>query len=145
MNTSALIPPVQGTLGEQGSFNAPGGVRYMCVVSNDHADAGQQGWRQKRAEGDLGSTRQKARQAHKDMMWTWVSCIPGGGQSYTPPVLVHSQTGTGSWVALQALGHDQRQVPRKGMNVRLPLAHICYQRPGRESNKHTTVSKSVPV
>lgn len=46
--------------------------------------------------------------------------MPGGGQSYTPAVLTHSQGGTGSWVPFRPLamtkgsaweGHERKTPP----------------------------------
>lgn len=71
MNTSTLIPPMPRAPGKQGSFwsswGCLGGVGCMCMASNDHADVWQR-WRQKQAEGNPGSTRQKVRQVHKEDM-----------------------------------------------------------------------------
>lgn len=71
-------------------------------------------------------------------------CLPGGSWSDTPTVLVHSQVGTGS--SCPSGPWSQLKVSTQEGHERKPsLAHICYQWPGGESNKHITVSKSAPV
>lgn len=67
------------------------------------------------AEGDTRSMEQKIRQGHKENM-TWMSgspaCVAAARITLLlrleyegDAVLTHGQVGTGSWAALQALGH----------------------------------------